>query len=97
MSMYRFSSTRKGAVAPLFACLLPVLFMLSGFAINVAYMQLRSTELKVATDAAAHAGGRAMSIYQTTDAGYQHAQRIAALNEVGGQPLMIPMNVCNPQ
>ena len=90
--MYRFSLTRKGAVAPLFACLLPVLFMLSGFAINVAYMQLRSTEIKVASDAAAHAGGRAMSLYQTTDAGYEHAHRIAALNEVGGQPLIIPMN-----
>ena len=73
--MYRFSLTRKGAVAPLFACLLPVLFMLSGFAINVAYMQLRSTEIKVASDAAAHAGGRAMSLYQTTDAGYEHAHR----------------------
>ncbi|MCH2181155.1 MAG: VWA domain-containing protein [Mariniblastus sp.] len=90
--MNRVLLIRKGAVAPLFACLLPVLFLLSGFAINVAYMQLRSTELKVATDAAAHAGGRAMSIHQTTDAGYLHAQRIAALNQVGGQPLDVPMN-----
>lgn len=92
VKMNPVKQSRKGAVAPLFACLLPVLFLLSGFSINLAYMQLRSTELKVATDAAAHAGGRAMSIYQTTDAGYLHAQRIAALNQVGGQPLNVPMN-----
>ncbi len=44
---------RKGAIVPLFLVLLPVLLILCGFAINLAYMQLVSTELKVATDAAA--------------------------------------------
>ena len=53
---------RQGAVAPLFAFILPILFVLAGFAINLSYMQLLSTELKVSTDAAAHAGGRAMSM-----------------------------------
>ena len=84
--------SRKGAVAPLFGLLLPVLFLVSGFSINLAYMQLRSTELKVATDAAAHAGGRAMSIHQSTDEAYLHAHRIAGLNQVGGQPLLVPMD-----
>lgn len=55
---------RKGAVLPLFAILLPVLFLLSGFAINLAYMQLCATEMKVSTDATAHAAGRAMSEWQ---------------------------------
>ena len=88
----RMDQARNGAVAPLFALLLPVLFLLSGFAINLAYMQLLTTELKIATDAAAHAGGRAMSIHQTTDAAYHYAHRIAALNRVGGQSLQVPMN-----
>lgn len=83
---------RQGAVAPLFAFILPVLFVLAGFAINLSYMQLLSTELKVSTDAAAHAGGRAMSIFQTTDAAWFHANRIGNLNLVGGEPLQIPMS-----
>ena len=41
--------------------LLPVILVLCGLAINLAYMQLVTTEMKVATDAASHAGGRAMS------------------------------------
>jgi len=49
---------------PLFALLLPILFLLSGFAINLAYMQLCDTELKIATDATAHAAGRTMSEWQ---------------------------------
>ena len=90
-TLFRTDDRRKGAVAPLFALLLPVLFLLSGFAINLAYMQLLTTELKIATDAAAHAGGRAMSIHQTTDAAYHHAHRIAALNRVGGQSVHVPL------
>ena len=59
--------TRAGAIMPMFALLLPVLLIFAGFAVNLAYMQLCSTELKIATDAAAHAGGRAMSLRQTSD------------------------------
>ena len=45
---------RHGAVMPLFAFLLPVLFILSGVSINVAYMRLTKTQLQVAVDASAH-------------------------------------------
>ncbi|MEM7456020.1 MAG: VWA domain-containing protein [Planctomycetota bacterium] len=67
-------SRRRGAVLPLFALLLPVLFVLCAFAINLANMQLRSTEVKIATDASAHAAGRAMSIHQTTQAAFDIAE-----------------------
>jgi Flp pilus assembly protein TadG len=80
---------RKGAIVPLFLVLLPVLLILCGFAINLAYMQLVSTELKVATDAAAHAGGRAMSLSQTTDAAIEQAMVTAQTNRVGGKVLEI--------
>ncbi len=82
-------SSRKGAVAPLFAFMLPVLLIFCGFAINLAYMQKVSTELKVATDAAAHAGGRAMSVHQTTDAAIAQAELTAQANLVGGRTISI--------
>ena len=81
--------TRIGAVLPMFAVILPVLLILCGFAINLAYMQQVSTELKICTDAAAHAGGRAMSIHQTTDAAIAQAELTAQTNRVGGKILSI--------
>lgn len=82
-------SSRKGAVLPFFALLLPIIFLLCGLAINTAHLQLIKTEMRVATDAAAHAGGRAMSIYQTTDDAIAWAEYVASQNQVGGQPLTI--------
>ena len=98
----RGNRTRKGAIVPLFAVLLPVLLVFAGFAINLAYMQLASTELKIATDAAAHAGGRAMSVAQGDDTltneqkrqkaiadGIAKAGEIAQLNRVMGKQLYV--------
>ena len=81
--------SRAGAIVPLFAVMLPVILIFAGFAINLAYMQLISTELKVATDAASHAGGRAMSIHQTTDAAIAQAELTIQSNLVGGHVLSI--------
>ena len=80
---------------PLFALLLPLLLIFAGFAINMAYMQLVSTELKITTDAACHAGGRAMSFLQTDDVDESvdltifHAKRIAQANLVAGRQLSV--------
>lgn len=82
-------NNRKGATFALFAIMLPVLIILCSFAINVAYMQLVSTELKIATDVAAHAGGRAMSIHQNSDTAWDFAVEAGALNSVAGNPLEI--------
>lgn len=84
---------RIGAILPLFAFLLPVLLIFCGFAINLAYMQMVSTDIKIATDAAAHAGGRSMSIEQTTDAAIAKAQLIAQANTVGGRVLSVGAGV----
>jgi len=52
---------RHGAMAVMMAvCLLAVL-ILAAFAVDVAYMQLVRTELRIATDAATLAGGRTLS------------------------------------
>jgi Mg-chelatase subunit ChlD len=69
--------------------ILPALFILASMAINIAYMQLVSTQMKIASDTCAHAGGRAMSIEQTTDAAIAMAQEVAQLNLVGGRPLTL--------
>ena len=84
-----YPTNRRGAVLPLFALILPALIILCGFAINLAYLQLVSTEMKVATDAAAHAGGRALSIHQSTDAAYDAARINAQTNQVAGAPLIL--------
>lgn len=88
-SRARRPSPRRGAVIPLFAILLPVMLVVAGLAINIAQLRLVKTEMRVATDAAAHAGGRALSIHQTTSAAVNKAKEIAALNSVNGVPLVI--------
>jgi len=93
---------RRGAIVPLFAVLLPVLLIFCGFAINLAYMQVVTTELKIATDCAAHAGGRAMSVAQddpalslpekralAIDWGIEKAQELANANAVLGHELSV--------
>ena len=96
-------SNRRGAVIPLFAILLPVLLIFCGFAINLAYMQVVSTEMKIATDCAAHAGGRAMSVSQedgtgktlqerrdlAIEAGIDKAEELAGINEILGRQLSV--------
>jgi hypothetical protein len=73
----------------LMAILLPVLAILAAFCINAAQMQLTRTELMVATDAAAKAGGRAFSEVQTVSAAKTAAVTTAALNNVNGEPLQL--------
>jgi hypothetical protein len=81
------------------------MLILSGFAINLAYMQLTSTEMKIATDATSHAAGRAMSETQRTARGtaqqrrdqvvaavQQTIQDVSKYNLVAGQELQIANN-----
>ena len=88
--MIRKSTTgRRGAVLPLFAVLLPVLLILCAFAINIAYMQLTKTELKIASDAAARAGGRAWSFHQSVSQAQLFARRAAVRNYVAGKTVRL--------
>ncbi len=66
--MVRFVKTspiarsRRGAILMLVALLLPVLLVISFMAINIAFMHLSRTELRIATDAASRAGGRILAL-----------------------------------
>lgn len=83
------AAQRCGAITVLFALLLPVLLILAAVTINLAYLQLTKTELMVATDSAARAGGRAISAFQNVDDAIVAAQVTAALNNVAGAPLRL--------
>jgi Ca-activated chloride channel homolog len=78
-------SARRAAILPMFAFLMPVFLVLCGLAINVSYLRLVRTEMRIANDATAHAAGRAMSIYQNTDSSIAVAIAAAPRNMVAGQ------------
>ena len=84
-----YARRRKGTFIVLMAFLLPVLLIICSFTINIAYLQLTKTELMVSTDAAARAGGRAMSALQDIDGAIAAAENTASLNLVGGVPLTL--------
>lgn len=80
---------RRGAMAILIAVCLPVFLAFAAFAVNVAYMHLSRAELRVATDAAARAGARRLSLSQDTSAALAEAQSAASRNLVWGEPLQL--------
>lgn len=80
---------RRGGVLALVAIFLPVAFILAGFAINVAYMELSRTELRVSTDAAARAGGRTLALTGDPDEARRVARLYAGNNPVAGDPLQL--------
>ncbi len=83
------SISRVGGVFVVVAFLLPAMTVLAAFCINSAQMQLARTELMVATDAAAKAGGRAFSELQSTNEAKRAARVTAARNFVQGEKLRL--------
>lgn len=80
---------RKGNILVLMCFLMPAVFAVSALTINLAYTQLSRTELMVATDAAARAGGRALSELQDVDQALEVARITAAMNTVSGEALIL--------
>ncbi len=67
-----------------------VIFLaLTALSVDVAYMHLTRTQLRAATDAAARAGGEALSRVQSTTAARDAAKSFAAANLVAGEPLLL--------
>ena len=92
-------SNRDGAIIPLFAILIPVLLVLAAFSVNLARMQLTTTELRIVTDVTSHAGGRALNVFQNMDNPtservidklQETVDRYYAMNTVAGQTLTPP-------
>jgi Ca-activated chloride channel homolog len=78
---------RRGAILILIALLLIVFFGMVAFYVDVAYMQLCRTQLRIATDAAARASGESLSREQDLDKARQAARDMAAEHIVAGLPL----------
>lgn len=78
---------RRAATLVLVTILLPVVFILAGFAINLSYMQLIRTEAQIAVDASASAAGRVFAITRSEDEARSAAQQAAARNPIGSKIL----------
>jgi Ca-activated chloride channel homolog len=85
----RSSRDRRGAMLVLIAICLPLLIIMAAFAVDVAWMQLSRTELRTATDSAARAGAKELSLKQNEAAARTKAKDAAARNMVAGDPLLL--------
>lgn len=83
------SSSRRGAMLPLIAVMLPVLMVFVGFAVDLAYMQNTRLEMRAATDSAARAAATNLSFTDSVSQARAEAKRIAGLNSVAGKPLQL--------
>lgn len=79
------AQTRKGGILVLMAVMLTVVVILAALAINVAYLELNRTEMYVAADAAARAGGREFTLTNSQTAGRNRAIEAASRNLVRGR------------
>jgi len=66
-----------------------VLVGMAALSVDVAYMNLSRAQLRAATDAAARAGGEALSRAQSISVARQTAKDVAAKNLVAGDPLLL--------
>jgi hypothetical protein len=81
---------RKGAMLPVVAFLLPVIIVVIGYSINIAYMELARTELRVTCDSAAKSALVNFGSTQNQTTAIAFGQSISAQNTVGGNTLTIP-------
>jgi hypothetical protein len=80
---------RHGVMLVMIAVCLPLCVLMAAFAVDVAWMQLVRTELRSATDAAARAGAKGLSLYQDRGAARETAKRAASRNQVAGDPMRL--------
>jgi Ca-activated chloride channel homolog len=85
----RRAASRTGAMMVLIAICLPLFLIAAAFAVDVAYMQLTRTELRTATDAAARAGAKTLSLTQIPSNARAAAREAARRNRVAGDALLV--------
>ncbi len=73
----------------LIAICLPLCIIMAAFAVDVAWMQLTRTELRTATDSAARAAAKELSLSQNEATARQRAKEAALRNKVAGDPLLL--------
>ncbi|MEZ6094880.1 MAG: vWA domain-containing protein [Pirellulaceae bacterium] len=88
-SMKRHLINRTGAMLPMFALVMVILFVAVVFSVDVARMHVTRAELRTATDAAARAGAEALGRTQDTNAAIAAAIDVASRNQVAGRALTV--------
>ena len=81
---------RKGAMMPVVAFMLPVIMIFIGYSVNLAYMELAKTELRLSCDSAAKAALINFGSTQQQSNAISFGQSVALNNTVVGQSVTIP-------
>ncbi len=84
--------SRKAAILTLFVFLLPVLLIMLGFSVDMAYMQLVQTEMRLASDNAARVAADNLSRYENETLARNAAIEVAQQFTVAGKPLRLSAN-----
>lgn len=74
---------------PLVALLLPIVVIMLGFAVDLAFMQSTRAELRLATDAAARAGAITLAETESPSLAKTAAAEMARKNMVASEPLLL--------
>ena len=90
--MKKMQRNRRGAILPLVAVVIVILFVAAAFSIDIAHIHMTRAELRTATDAAARAGAEALGRLQSEEAAIDAAIQAAAMNRVAGKPLTLNRN-----
>lgn len=90
--MRRHMNRRKAAILTLFVFLLPVLIIMLGFCIDMSYMQLVQTEMRLATDNAARAAADNFARFENEAQARNAGKRMARNFQVAGQNLRLRNN-----
>lgn len=85
----RCRASRRGSALVLSTGLLFIMAMFGAFVINLAYIELTTTQLHVASDAVARAAGRTFIVTGSRQQAIEAAKNIGQLNLVAKEPLHI--------
>lgn len=81
--------TRRAAILTLFVMLLPVLLVMLGFSVDMAYMQLAQTEMRLASDNIARIAADNLSRFGNESQAIAAGKEVAEQFTVAGQPLRL--------
>ena len=81
---------RDGAMLPVVAIMMPLIMIFIGYSLNIAYMELARTQLRLTCDSAAKAALVNFGATQSQSAAISFAQSVSANNKICGQTLSIP-------
>ena len=86
----RWPLARRGAMMPVVAFMLPLIIIFVGYSVNIAYMEMAQTELRLSCDSASKSALVNLGATQQQSTAISFGQSVSAHNTVGGHILSIP-------